>query len=82
MRKHDFTGSILAGLVHELTYRIAFEDPSIRPWADHLSNLAFYGGIGRPFYCAEEALSDSVRRRLRTTGYETDRWSKWNKFVP
>jgi hypothetical protein len=80
--KVDFTGAILAGLIHELTYRLAFEDASIRPWADHLSNLGFYGDIGRPIYCSQEALSSAVRRRLRTRRRENDRWSKWNKHLP
>jgi hypothetical protein len=31
----DFTGAILAGLIYELTFRMAFADLSIRPWADH-----------------------------------------------
>jgi len=45
----DLSGAILAGLIYELTHRMAFEDATIRPWADHLSSLGFYGGIGRPF---------------------------------
>jgi hypothetical protein len=61
----DFSGAILAGLVYELTRRIAFEDSTIRPWADHLSGLGFYGGIGRPMYCSEDVLSEEVRQRLR-----------------
>jgi hypothetical protein len=77
-----FTGAILAGLIYELTNRLAFADESIRPWADHISALGFYGGIGRPFYCAEDVLSESVRRRLRTGGSEADRWSKWNRNLP
>ncbi len=78
----DFTGAILAGLIYELTVRLAFEDENIRPWAEHISMLGFYGGIGRPFYCAEDVLSETVRRRLKATGAETDRWSKWNRNLP
>jgi hypothetical protein len=78
----DFTGAILAGLIYELTFRIAFEDASIRPWADHLANLGFYGGIGRPIYCAENALSQLVRQELRANGSKPDRWSEWNRYLP
>jgi hypothetical protein len=78
----DFSGAILAGLIHELTYRIAFEDAAIRPWADHLSHLGFYGGIGRPFYCSENVLSEAVRQQLQTNEDEEDRWSKWSRNLP
>jgi hypothetical protein len=78
----DDTGAILAGLVYELTVKLAFEDEAIRSWADHLSNLGFYGGIGRPFYCAEDILSEQVRARLKLRGGESDRWSKWNRHLP
>jgi hypothetical protein len=78
----DSTGEILAGLIYELTFRIAFEDSSIRPWADHLANLGFYGGIGRPIYCAEDTLSKLVRQKLRINGSESDRWSEWNRELP
>lgn len=78
----DYPGAILAGLVYELTYRIAFEDPAIRPWADHLSNLGFYGGIGRPLYCSETVLSATTRQRLRKEGGSEERWSKWNRNLP
>jgi hypothetical protein len=78
----DFTGAILAGLIYELTTRLAFEDESIRPWADHIAMLGFYGGIGRPFYCVEDVLSEEVRRRLRAEGAAVDRWSKWSRNLP
>lgn len=78
----DFTGAILAGLIYDLTARLAFEDENIRPWADHISKLGFYGGLGVPFYCAEDALSKTVRQRLKATGAEADRWSKWNRNLP
>ncbi|WP_316398345.1 hypothetical protein [Bradyrhizobium sp. 33ap4] len=78
----DFSGAILAGLVYDLTYRMAFDDPTIRPWADHLSGLGFYGGIGIPLYCSEEVLSDEVRQRLKHDGASKDHWSKWNRNLP
>lgn len=78
----DRSGAILAGLVYELTYRIAFEDTTIRPWADHLSNLGFYGGIGRPLYCSETVLSATIWQRLRKEGGSQERWSKWNRSLP
>ena len=43
----DDVGAILASFIHELTFRMAFDDASIRGWADHLSDLGWYGGIGR-----------------------------------
>jgi hypothetical protein len=75
-------GAILAGLMHELTYRIAFEDSSTRDWADHLSYIGWYGGIGRPVYWTEDELSSGVRNRLRKQGRDGDRWSKWCKYLP
>lgn len=78
---HD-VGAILASLVHELTYRMALEDPSIRDWADHLSYIGFYGGIGRPLYWTEDTLSEQVHLRLKKSGREDNRWSKWSKHLP
>jgi hypothetical protein len=78
---HD-VGAILATLIHELTVRMAFDDPSIREWADHLSYIGIYGGIGRPVFWTEDELSLNVRRRLKKVGREIDRWSKWSKDIP
>jgi hypothetical protein len=78
---HD-VGAILATLIHELTVRMAFDDPSIREWADHLSYIGIYGGIGRPVFWTEDELSPNVRRRLKKSGREIDRWSKWSKNIP
>jgi hypothetical protein len=76
------TGAILAGLIHDLTFRMAFEDVAIRDWADHLSYLGFYGGIGRPVFWTGDDLSLKVRLRLNTSGRDTDRWSKWCRHLP
>ena len=78
---HD-VGAILATLIHELTVRMAFDDPSIRQWADHLSYIGIYGGIGRPVFWTEDELSPTVRLRLKKSGREHDRWSKWSKHIP
>lgn len=78
---HDI-GAILATLINEITFRMAFDDPSIRDWADHLSYIGIYGGIGRPVFWTEEELSTEVRHRLKTSGRETDRWSKWCGHLP
>ena len=76
------TGAVLASLIMELTHRLAFTDLGIRPWADHLSCLGVYGGIGRPVYFEESVLSANVRDRLLQTGFEDDRWSKWSSSLP
>ena len=78
----DFSGAILAGLIYELTHRIAFEDETIRPWAEHLSGLGFYGGIGLPLYCSEEVLSNDVRKHLKDKGASQELWSKWSRDLP
>jgi hypothetical protein len=78
---HD-VGAILGSLIHELTFRMAFVDPSIRDWADHLSFIGVYGGIGRPVFWTENELSPGVRRRLKKNGREQDHWSKWSKHLP
>lgn len=78
---HD-VGAILASLIHELTFRMALDDPSIRGWSDHLSYIGIYGGIGRPVYWTGDELSLNVRRRLKKAGRENDRWSKWSKHLP
>ena len=78
---HD-VGAILGTLIHELTVRMAFDDPSIRGWADHLSYIGICGGIGRHVFWTEDELSPNVRRRLKKIGRENDRWSKWSKHIP
>jgi hypothetical protein len=78
----DHSGAILAGLIYELTHRLAFEDATLRPWADHLSSLGFYGGIGLPSYLGEDALSDEVRSELRKRPRDDSFWSKWNRMLP
>jgi hypothetical protein len=77
-----YVGAALAGLVHDLTQRLAFHEPSIRDWADHLSYLGFYGGIGRPVYWTADELSAPVLRRLQKRGSEDEPWSKWSKYLP
>lgn len=78
----DLSGSILAGLIYDVSRRLAYSDESIRPWVDHLASLGFYGGIGRPFYCDESVLSESVRARLNKGPADSDNWSKWNRNLP
>ncbi|WP_407160495.1 DUF6602 domain-containing protein [Bradyrhizobium sp. STM 3557] len=78
----DHSGAILAGLIYELTLRLAFEDTTIRPWAEHLSSLGFYGGIGIPSYCDENVLSKNVRDELDAQPRDDSFWSKWSKNLP
>lgn len=75
-------GDILAGFIHNLTQRLALHDPTIRDWADHLSYLGAYGGIGRPIYASVDELTKSVVDRLRRDGCENERWSKWFSCFP
>lgn len=81
-RISDDTGAILAGLIHDLTQRIAFEDTSIRDWADHLAYLGWYGGIGRPIYWTADDLSPEVQAKLQSNGPDEDGWSKRRKHLP
>jgi hypothetical protein len=78
----DYKGQILASLIHDLTYRMAYRFPDLREWNEHLSALGFYGGIGRPLYWTEDDLSESVRTRLKKVGRESDHWSKWCMYLP
>jgi hypothetical protein len=75
-----YLGAVLAGFIHDITVRLAFYEASIRDWADHLSHLGFYGGIGRPIYWTEDELSGPVVRRLLKDGGARDRWSKWSRI--
>jgi hypothetical protein len=78
---HD-VGVILTSLIRELTFRMAFVDPSIRDWADHLSYIGGSLGIGRPVFWTEDELSTGVLRRLKQSGREDDHWSKWCSQFP
>jgi len=76
------SGAVLAGFIHDLTRRLALHDPLIRDWADHLSYLGLYGGIGKTIYATGDELSKRVVERLRKNGTENERWSKWSGTFP
>jgi hypothetical protein len=77
----DKTGRILAEFVFEITARLAYDDPAVRPWADHLSMLGFYGGIGRPVYWSIDVLSKRVQEQFSSRADHGDHWNKWSESL-
>jgi hypothetical protein len=74
---YDSRGDILGGLIFEITKRLAFEHEELRSFADYLWNIGIWGGIGQMHFWSLETLSAAVRKKLRTSGFRTETWSKW-----
>ena len=78
---YDSRGDVLGTLVFETTTAMAYEDQSLRHFADYLAGVGVYGGIGRPVFWNSSALSEQVLKRLTTEGYtepyKHDTWPKW-----
>ena len=74
-----YEGEVLGRLIAYLTGRMAYEDPSLRHFADYLSCIRWSGGIGMMTPWKKSSLSKEVIRRLIREGYQEDRWSKWQE---
>lgn len=72
------TGLALAELLRSLVERTAMQDPSLQPFAQYLADIGSRGGIGLPTFWNPDVLSEEVRHRLRTVGYDENKWSKWH----
>ncbi len=75
----SYEGKVLGGLICYLTERMAFEDPSLRQFADYLSRVEEGFGIALMTQWKKSNLSEEVIRRLIREGYEEERWSKWQE---
>jgi uncharacterized protein DUF6602 len=73
-------GVVLGSLIGHVTYVLACENQSLRPYANYLlANAAFAGGIGRPVGWTPDALSHETRARIVKNGYSPEEWSEWRK---
>lgn len=78
-----FQTTALGTLICNLTSRLAWEDSSLRGYADYLERSTSRAGSSRPVaYRLEDCFSDPVIRKLRTSGTTRDRWSRWHEWFP
>jgi hypothetical protein len=77
----DNRGHTLAALIFSLTTRIAWDDPSLRPWAEHLGSLGFFGGLCKPTFWNSEILPAPMLRKIRKGRLNDGRWSRWSRGV-
>lgn len=75
----NLNGEILARLIYDITNYMAFEDKSLRLFADYLSNIREWSGIGKIILWKKTILSREVGQTLIKKGYENIPWSKWTK---
>lgn len=78
---YDVKGDLFGTLVFEITTAMAYEDQSLRTFADYLGRVGVYGGIGRPVFWDSSVLSEPVLKRLAVEGYtepyKHNTWPKW-----
>jgi len=73
-------GVVLGSLIGHVTYVLACENQSLRPYANYLlANPAISGGIGKPVGWTPDALSYETRARIAKEGYSREEWSEWRR---
>lgn len=72
-------GETLGMMIYYLTKRMAFEDPSLRRFAEYLDEVDPFGCIGLIIPFKKTVLSAAVIHRLIEKGYGKGRWSKWQQ---
>jgi hypothetical protein len=77
--KYTYEGEVLGRLIAYLTERMAYEDPSLRQFADYLSCIRPWAGYGLMLQWKKSNLSREVIRRLIREGYQEERWSRWQE---
>jgi len=68
----------LASLINNITTRLAFEDASLRNFAEYLQNTDIWKSIGPRITWSGDILSDDVVSKMLFRVFEKERWSKWN----
>jgi hypothetical protein len=74
-----YGGEVLGMLISCLTDRMAFEDPSLRGFADYLFDISFLQGVFRETLWKQSTLSMEIIRHLFKEGYQEERWSRWKE---
>ncbi len=73
----DKRGYVLGWLIAYLTNRLAYEDSTLRPFAEYLTQLGIWGGIGQVTTWSPEVFSDAVAARLADQRCDDKHWSMW-----
>jgi len=70
----------IAALIERLTTRMAYEDPSLQPFAEYLRLATNWGSVGRVTLWRPEVFSEDVQKKLSSQGCIDSFWSEWNSY--
>lgn len=76
---YDSDGDLFGTLILYLTTRLAFEDISLRNFAEYLKRSGVWSGIGQMILWKPDILSSKVVKKLNKNGCSEGEWSKWQK---
>lgn len=74
-----FQMSALGSLICEMTVRLAWENPTLRPYAEYLDRSTPRSGLGLAAAWSPDAVSAGVAAKLRARGTSKARWSNWRQ---
>jgi hypothetical protein len=74
----DPNARMLGQMISYVMDRLAWEDPSLRRFADYMWEATTTGGIGRLFGWRADVLSPAVRQRILDGSCSGEQWSKWS----
>ncbi len=75
----DLYGEILGALIWKLTNFMAYQYQNLRPFANYLSELTPWIGIGSNIFWEKTVLSSEVGKILLQRGFDNSPWSKWKE---
>lgn len=76
---YNSEGDLFYKLICNLTTQFAFEDTSLRPFAEYLQLTRGWASYGQYVCWGPNVLSNQVVHKLNQTGCEEATWSKWKK---
>ena len=76
---YNSDGDLFGTLIRYLTTKLAFEDISLRTFAEYLTLSGAWSGIGRTILWKPEVLTSKVLEKLNENGCSEGEWSKWKK---
>jgi hypothetical protein len=76
---YDSRGDLLGALIYELTTLMAYQDPSLRNFADYLCMVGVWGGIGAIHKWSPSVFSTEVATKLAESGPHEGPWSRWSR---
>jgi hypothetical protein len=76
---YNSDGDLFGTLIRYLNTRLAYEDISLRNFAEYLTLSGVWGGIGQMILWKPDILSSKIVEKLNKNGCSEGEWSKWQK---